>query len=37
MKKQNYISPEIEVFEVKIEQGFAASLEGVTEDPTADW
>lgn len=25
MEKQNYIAPEMEVLEVKIEQGFAAS------------
>lgn len=39
MEKQNYISPQIEVIEVQIEQGFAASLpmEGVFRDETADW
>ena len=33
MEKQTYITPELEVIEVKIEQGFAASLQ----DPTSDY
>ena len=39
MEKQNYIAPEVDVFEVQIEQGFAASqpMEGVFRDETADW
>ena len=32
MKRLNYIAPEIEIIEVAVEQGFAAS--GNTEDPT---
>ena len=39
MEKQNYIAPEIEIIEVAIEKGFAASdpMEGVFRDETADW
>ena len=33
MEKQTYIVPELEVIEVKIEHGFAAS----PEDPTSDY
>ncbi len=31
MEKQNYIAPEVEVLEVKVEKGFAQT--GDTEDP----
>ena len=27
MEKQNYVTPEVEVMEIAIEKGFAASLE----------
>lgn len=33
MKKDNYISPEIEIFEIAIEQGFAQSQNA----PISDW
>lgn len=33
-KITNYISPQIEMIDVKIEKGFAESL---TEDPTGVW
>ena len=32
MEKQNYIAPEMEVLEVKIEQGFAATGDGDPSD-----
>ena len=39
MEKQNYISPKIEVIEVQIEQGFAASnMENIGKEfPEVDW
>lgn len=39
MKKQNYIAPEIEVLEIKLEKGFAQSggLEDPTLFPETDW
>ena len=38
MEKQNYITPEIEVLEVEVEQGFAASpMEGIGKNPSLDW
>ena len=38
MEKQNYITPEVEVIEVEIEKGFAASsMEGIGKNPTLDW
>ncbi len=34
MEKQNYIAPEVEVFEVKVEEGFAQSGgEGMFDTP----
>ena len=38
MENKNYISPEVEVIEVEIEKGFAASpMEGIGKNPTLDW
>ena len=34
--KKNYVTPEIEVIEVRIEQGFASSPGGGTENPDDD-
>lgn len=33
MEKQNYITPEVEIIEVEIEKGFAASNGDPLEDP----
>lgn len=35
MKNQNYIAPEIEVLEIEVEKGFAAS--GDSSAPITDW
>ena len=39
MKKQDYITPEIEVIEVHVEKGFAASnMENIGKEfPEVDW
>ena len=37
MEKQTYIAPELEVIEVKIEQGFAASPEDPSVSPESPW
>lgn len=39
MEKLNYITPEIEVINVVVEQGFAASepMEGVDRNPSIPW
>ena len=37
MENKNYIAPEIEVIEVAVEQGFAASLEGIDRNDPIGW
>lgn len=42
MEKQNYIAPQVEVLEVKVEQGFAATdgggnLENPLDGETGEW
>ena len=37
MENKNYISPEVEVIEVEIEKGFAASLEGFDRKDPIGW
>lgn len=37
MEKQNYIAPEVEVLEIKLEKGFAGSLEDPSEDVPSSW
>ncbi len=38
MENKNYVAPEIEVVEVAVEQGFAASpFEDIDRNPTLDW
>ena len=37
-EQQHYLSPEIEVLDIEVEQGFAASnLEDPEENPEMDW
>ena len=37
MEKLTYIAPEVEVLEVRIEQGFAASPEDPSVEPVTPW
>ena len=37
MKQKEYVAPSLEVFEIKVEKGFAQSLEGVFEKEEEPW